>query len=311
MAGRFEGQGVVVTAGGSGIGAAAATRFAQEGAGVVVADLSGKRATAVTARIADAGGKATALKMDASDPDGVQAAIRLALDTYGRLDVMFNNAGHGEPALLEDTSLESWQRTLAVSLTTTFLGIKYSLPVMRDQGKGAIVNTASVSGMGGDYGMAAYNASKAGVINLTRAAGERPPQHPRQLRVSGRDRHARGAVARRRPGRRIPARTGTGSSARTHGSARGGRRDRALSGVRRRGIRHRPGAGGRWRSHRAYRPAGHGEDHRGVTPHPVPWRQARRSCLGSLLEMRYLTLLFFGNCLQDDPGTLSGAQRSR
>lgn len=177
MARTFEGQGIVVTAGGSGIGAAAATRFAQQGAGVVVADLSGKRAEAVTARIAAAGGKAAALKIDASDPDGVRAAIRLALDTYGRLDVMFNNAGHGEPALLEETSLESWQRTLAVNLTATFLGIKYSLPVMRDQGKGAIVNTASVSGMGGDYGMAAYNAAKAGVINLTRAAALENARH--------------------------------------------------------------------------------------------------------------------------------------
>lgn len=177
MAGTFEGQSMVATAGGSGIGAAAVTRFAQEGAGVVVADLSGKRAEAVTAQIAAAGGKAEALKMDASDPDGVQAAIRLALDTYGRLDVMFNNAGHGEPALLEETSLESWQRTPAVSLTATFLGIKYSLPVMRDQGKGTIVNTASVSGMGGDYGMAAYNAAKAGVINLTRAAALENARH--------------------------------------------------------------------------------------------------------------------------------------
>ncbi len=170
MAGKLDGQVAIVTAGGSGIGAASAVRFAQEGAAVIVADLSGKRAEAVTAQITAAGGKATMIKMDVADPDGIQATIQLALDTYGRLDVMFNNAGLGELARLEDTSLEGWNRTLAVTLTGTFLGMKYCLPIMRRQAKGAIVNTASVSGLGGDYGMSAYNAAKAGVINLSRSA---------------------------------------------------------------------------------------------------------------------------------------------
>ena len=170
MAEKLNGQVAVVTAGGSGIGAATVVRFAQEGAAVIVADLSGKRAEAVTAKINDAGGKATCIKMDVSDPEGIQATIQLALDTYGRLDIMFNNAGLGELALLEETSLENWNRTIAVTLTGTFLGMKYCLPIMRKQGKGAVVNTASVSGIGGDYGMSAYNAAKAGVINLTRSA---------------------------------------------------------------------------------------------------------------------------------------------
>jgi meso-butanediol dehydrogenase/(S,S)-butanediol dehydrogenase/diacetyl reductase len=170
MAGKLDGQVAIVTAGGSGIGAASAVRFAQEGAAVIVADLSGKRAEAVTAQITAAGGKAAMIKMDVADPDGIRATIQLALDTYGRLDVMFNNAGLGELARLEDTSLEGWNRTLAVTLTGTFLGMKYCLPIMRRQAKGAIVNTASVSGLGGDYGMSAYNAAKAGVINLSRSA---------------------------------------------------------------------------------------------------------------------------------------------
>ncbi len=170
MAEKLNGQVAIVTAGGSGIGAATAVRFAQEGAAVIVADLSGKRAEAVTAQINAAGGKASCIKMDVSDPEGIQATIQLALDTYGRLDVMFNNAGLGELALLEETALESWNRTIAVTLTGTFLGMKYCLPIMREQGKGAIVNTASISGRGGDYGMSAYNAAKAGVINLTRSA---------------------------------------------------------------------------------------------------------------------------------------------
>jgi meso-butanediol dehydrogenase/(S,S)-butanediol dehydrogenase/diacetyl reductase len=170
MAGRLEGKVAVVTAGGSGIGAATARRFAREGALVVIADLSGTRAGEVAGEIAKSGGKVQWLKMDASDPEGVQAAIRLATDNWGRLDVMFNNAGLGTVEPLETMSLETWNRILAVTLTSAFLGIKYSLPIMRKQGGGSIVNTASISGIAGDYGMSAYNAAKAGVINLARAA---------------------------------------------------------------------------------------------------------------------------------------------
>ncbi len=170
MADRLEGKVAVVTAGGSGIGAATARRFAREKASVVIADLSGTRAAEVAGAITQAGGNARWLKMDASDPEGVQAAIRLAMDSWGRLDVMFNNAGLGAVEALETTTLETWNRILAVTLTSAFLGIKYSLPIMRKQGGGSIVNTASISGTAGDYGMTAYNAAKAGVINLARGA---------------------------------------------------------------------------------------------------------------------------------------------
>ena len=170
MTGKLEGKVAIVTAGGSGIGAATARRFAREKASVVVADLSGTRASAVAGAIAQEGGNAQWLKMDASDPEGVQAAIRLAMDNWGRLDVMFNNAGMGTVETLEAMALETWNRTLAVTLTSAFLGIKYSLPIMREQGGGSIVNTASISGTAGDYGMSAYNAAKAGVINLGRGA---------------------------------------------------------------------------------------------------------------------------------------------
>jgi len=170
MTRKLEERVALVTAGGSGIGAATARRFIQEGACVVIADISGRRAEEVATGITANGGKAAWLKMDASDPEGVQAAVKLALDTYGRLDVMFNNAGQADVAYLEDTTLESWNRVMAVTLTSTFLGMKYCLPIMRQQGKGAIVNTASISGTGGDYGLSSYNAAKAGVINVTRAA---------------------------------------------------------------------------------------------------------------------------------------------
>ncbi len=170
MADRLEGKVAVVTAGGSGIGAATARRFAHEKASVVIADLSGTRAAQVAGAITQSGGNARWLKMDASDPEGVQAAIRLAMDSWGRLDVMFNNAGLGTVEALETTTLETWNRVLAVTLTSAFLGIKYSVPIMRKQGGGSYVNTASISGTAGDYGMSAYNAAKAGVINLVRGA---------------------------------------------------------------------------------------------------------------------------------------------
>jgi meso-butanediol dehydrogenase / (S,S)-butanediol dehydrogenase / diacetyl reductase len=182
MAGKLEGKVAVVTAGGSGIGAATARRFGVEGAAVVIADLSGTRAEKVAGEIKGGGGRAAFIKMDAADPDGVQAAIKLALDRYGRLDIMFNNAGIAELSPVEGISLESWNRVLAVTLTGTFLGIKYSVPIMRRQGGGAIVNTASISGTRGDYGMSSYNAAKAGVINLTRTVALENAKH--KIRVN-------------------------------------------------------------------------------------------------------------------------------
>ncbi|PYO56338.1 MAG: hypothetical protein DMD83_14950, partial [Candidatus Rokuibacteriota bacterium] len=165
MAGALDGQVAVVTAGGAGIGAATAQRFAREGASVVIADLSGRRAEETAARIAAGGARARWIKMDAADPDGVHATIRLAVDVFGRLDVLINNAGMAEVGLLDEVTLESWNRVIAVTLTSAFLGMKYALPIMRRQGGGAIVNTASVSGTAGDYGLSSYNAAKAGVIN--------------------------------------------------------------------------------------------------------------------------------------------------
>lgn len=170
MSCRFEGRVAIVSAAGSGIGAATAKRLAAEGGLLVIADLSGTRARATADAIAAAGGEVAWLKMDAAEPAAVEATVDLALQRWGRLDVLVNNAGFGEPALLCDTTLESWNRTLAVTLTSVFLGLKHALPLMRRQGRGAVVNTASVSGIAGDICMPAYNAAKAGVMNLRRAA---------------------------------------------------------------------------------------------------------------------------------------------
>lgn len=167
---RFDGKVAVVTGGGAGIGAATVRRLAAEGAAVVVADLSGRRAEAVAEAVCAAAGRALAIKVDVADEAGVTAMIEAALEAFGRLDLLHNNAGFTPIRSLEELSLDDWNRVLAVNLTGTFLGIRAAIPILRRQGGGAIVNTASISGLGGDYGLGAYNAAKAGVINLTRAA---------------------------------------------------------------------------------------------------------------------------------------------
>jgi meso-butanediol dehydrogenase/(S,S)-butanediol dehydrogenase/diacetyl reductase len=177
MAGKLDNKVAIVTAGGSGIGAATVRRFAREGAAVVIADLSGSRAEQVRSEVVAAGGRAVTIKMDVADPQAIEATIKLALNSFGRLDVLFNNAGMAEVSLIHETTLESWERVMAVTLTGTFLGLKYAIPVMRQQGGGAIINTASISGMHGDYGMASYNAAKAAVINLTRTAALENAKH--------------------------------------------------------------------------------------------------------------------------------------
>ncbi|PON14001.1 hypothetical protein C2W62_31390 [Candidatus Entotheonella serta] len=182
MTQRFEHQSVIVTGAGSGIGLATAHGFVQEGASVIVADLSARRAQAAVETLRAQGGTAIWHKMDAAEPNDVERTIAATLDTFGRLDVMVNNAGYGIPTPLADLSIEDWNRTLAVTLTSAFLGIKYTVPIFRRQGGGGIVNTASISGIRADYGMGAYNAAKAGVINLTRNAALENASH--RIRVN-------------------------------------------------------------------------------------------------------------------------------
>ena len=117
---------------------------------------------AVAESVVRDGGQAAPIKMDVADADAVQRTIALALERYGRLDILVNNAGIAELAPLHEVSLESWNRVIAVTLTGTFLGMRYAIPVMRAQGAGVIVNTASISGAAGDYGLSPYNAAKAG-----------------------------------------------------------------------------------------------------------------------------------------------------
>ncbi len=170
MGDRLAGKIALITGGGSGIGEATAQRFSAEGARVLIVDINGTNAERVATALREQGGEAGHLAADVTDPEAVQGMIQHAVKTFGRLDILHNNATAAEMGSVADLSLEGWNRTLAVNVTAPFLATKYAIPIMLDQGGGAIVNTASISGTRGDYGMAAYNAGKAAVINFTRSA---------------------------------------------------------------------------------------------------------------------------------------------
>lgn len=170
MAGRFDGKVALVTGAASGIGAATARRFAREGARVVLADVNEAGAKQVAEEIGRGVGTAIAVRADVSDPREVEAMVGRAVEAFGRLDVLHNNATLVEVGPIAHLTLDGWDRTLAVNLTGAFLAMKHALPVMRRQGGGAIVSTASISGLSGDWGLAAYSAAKAGLVNLTRTA---------------------------------------------------------------------------------------------------------------------------------------------
>ena len=166
---RFEGKVVLITGAASGIGETTAKQFTNEGGSVVIADINESGIKRVVDEIEREGGRASGIRVDVSDPEQVQAAIRHAVDTFGCLDILHNNAFAQETGFVSEISLEGWNRTFSVTLTGTFLGIKYAIPVMLEQGGGVIVNTSSVCGIRSDFGMAPYNAAKAGVISLTKS----------------------------------------------------------------------------------------------------------------------------------------------
>jgi NAD(P)-dependent dehydrogenase (short-subunit alcohol dehydrogenase family) len=174
MTRRFAGRVAFVTGGASGLGRAAAKRFAREGAQVVVADIDPDGAEAVAAGLPEA----TAVAVDTSDPDAVEAAFATALGTYGTVDVIFNNAGIVGPQMpLHETTDVAWRQVMAVNSDGAFHVLRRGIRAMLDGRGGAIVNTSSSTGLGGKPNMTPYSFSKAGLVGLTRAAAIEYAEH--------------------------------------------------------------------------------------------------------------------------------------
>jgi len=165
----FKNKVALVTGGSFGIGRATALAFARKGAKVVIADWKENNETMDL--IENLGGDAIFVKCDVSKKNEVKSLIEKTIDTFGRLDFAYNNAGiEGTSATVQECSEENWDKTIGINLKGIWLCMKYEIPEMLKTGKGAIVNCASVAGLVGFQGLPAYVASKHGVIGLTKTA---------------------------------------------------------------------------------------------------------------------------------------------
>ncbi len=164
---RFEGKVAFVTGGASGLGAAAARRFAAEGARVAVADINVSGAETLAATLPDA----LAVEVDTADPASVERAIGAAVAHYGRIDAIFNNAGiDGKQQPLHETEQDNWERVRSINGDGVFHVLKFGVAAMLKSGGGSIVNTSSTAGLTGQANISAYTFTKAGIIGLTRSA---------------------------------------------------------------------------------------------------------------------------------------------
>jgi NAD(P)-dependent dehydrogenase (short-subunit alcohol dehydrogenase family) len=169
VSGRLAGKSVIVTGGGAGIGRAMCLLFAQEGASVGVLDLDTSAAEACVREIADAGSRAVQLTADVSQPSDTEAAVAVCERAFGPLHVLVNNAGVIGRGTAETTALPEWHRVLETNLTGVYLMAKAAIPSIRRAGGGSIINVSSAAGLAGWYDQAAYDASKGGVVNLSRS----------------------------------------------------------------------------------------------------------------------------------------------
>lgn len=165
--GRVQDKVAIVTGGVTGLGYAGAMRLAEEGATVVITDWDEERGPSSAEQI---GHGCSFLAQDVSKEDDWHQVIDTVLDRHERIDVLVNNAGVGIPKNVEQTSLEDWRWVMGINLDGVFLGTRLGIGAMKKSGGGSIINLSSIEGLIGDRRLAAYDASKAGVIGLTRSA---------------------------------------------------------------------------------------------------------------------------------------------
>lgn len=166
---RLNQKSAIVTGGAGGIGRATALAFAREGARVVVVDIDGQAAQQVADDIAAAGGEAVAVRADVSSDSDIADVVATAVDRFGGVDIVFNNAGIIRRADAVETTVEEWDRVFAVNVRSIFLMCKHVVPVMAAAGGGSIINTGSGWGLKGGGRALSYCASKGAVVNMTRA----------------------------------------------------------------------------------------------------------------------------------------------
>jgi meso-butanediol dehydrogenase/(S,S)-butanediol dehydrogenase/diacetyl reductase len=168
---RLKDKVALISGSGSGIGEATAKTFAREGAAVAVIDLNEDGGNRVVAEIRKAGGSAEFYRADIGEPAEIEKMIAFTTKKFGQLDILHNNAIFTTTGRIGEITLEGWRKTMDVGLTAYWYATRCAIEVMLPRKRGAIVNTASVSGLAGDYGLGAYNAVKAGVVNITRVTG--------------------------------------------------------------------------------------------------------------------------------------------
>ena len=170
MTGRLSGKVALISGAALGMGFAETQRFANEGACVVASDILVDEGEQLVSEICKSGGKATFVKLDVTSETDWQEAVETVVNTYGKLDILVNNAGIVALEGVEDTTLELWNKVMAVNSTGVFLGMKAAIPAMRKNGGGSIINISSVWGITGTAGATAYQASKGAIRTMTKSA---------------------------------------------------------------------------------------------------------------------------------------------